>query len=97
MVFPFVFLHNGDMRSGLVLLPLQLSVNFFSKLTFLYFSFGRGFSQSASHASQFFCSVQNKEEDYSSVLATILALGEKFKEKKKITIKYNNIKYHLTG
>jgi hypothetical protein len=30
MVFPFVFLHNGDMRSGLVLLPLQLSVNFFS-------------------------------------------------------------------
>jgi hypothetical protein len=31
----------------------------------------------------FFCSVQNKEEDYSSVLATILALGEKFKEKKK--------------
>lgn len=29
MVFPFFFLHNGDMRSGLVLLPLQLSVNFF--------------------------------------------------------------------
>lgn len=29
MVFPlYVFLHNGDMRSGLVLLPLQLSVNF---------------------------------------------------------------------